>query len=101
MIARVHLKLGNTGGALEWLEKLHNERWPWMPGLQHDPEWDRLRTHPRFQALMASVDLHSAAALGAARREPNARIFGLSVPGLSARTGSTHAVRVKPHEDVR
>ena len=57
-VARVHLKLGQHDRALEWLERLHAERWPWMPALKHDPEWDPLRADARFARLMASLDQH-------------------------------------------
>lgn len=57
-IARVYLKLGHNDRALEWLERLHAERWPWMPRLRHDPDWDPLRTDPRFERLMARLDDH-------------------------------------------
>ena len=70
-IARIHLKLGDTARALEWLDRLQAERWPWMPALTHDPEWDVVRDHPRFQRLMALVE--QQAARGTARLEPSPR----------------------------
>jgi TolB-like protein/DNA-binding winged helix-turn-helix (wHTH) protein/tetratricopeptide (TPR) repeat protein len=57
-IARVHMRLGNTARALEQLDALYADRWPWILSLKHDPEWDPLRTHPRFERLMARLDEH-------------------------------------------
>jgi TolB-like protein/DNA-binding winged helix-turn-helix (wHTH) protein/Tfp pilus assembly protein PilF len=55
-VARVYVKLGDATRALEQLEALHAERWPWMLSLKHDPEWDSLRTDPRFERLMARLN---------------------------------------------
>jgi TolB-like protein/tetratricopeptide (TPR) repeat protein len=55
-LAWVHLKLGQHDRALEWLDRLHAERWPWLPTLRHDPEWDPLRGDAHFERLMASLD---------------------------------------------
>jgi tetratricopeptide (TPR) repeat protein len=57
-MAWAHLKLGQHDRALEWLDRLHAERWPWMPALRHDPAWDPLRADARFERLMASLDEH-------------------------------------------
>jgi tetratricopeptide (TPR) repeat protein len=57
-IARIHMKLGDSARALEQLDALYADRWPWMLSLRHDPEWDPLRTHPGFQRLMARLDEH-------------------------------------------
>jgi TolB-like protein/DNA-binding winged helix-turn-helix (wHTH) protein/tetratricopeptide (TPR) repeat protein len=59
-LARVHLKLGQHDRALEWLDRLHAERWPWMLALKHDPDWDVVRDHPRFRRLMALVEQQAA-----------------------------------------
>ncbi len=58
-VARVHLKLGQHDRALEWLDRLHAERWPWMPALRHDPEWDPLRSDARFERLMVPLNQHT------------------------------------------
>jgi TolB-like protein/Tfp pilus assembly protein PilF len=57
-IARIHMKLGNTAQALEQLDALYADRWPWMLTLKHDRDWAPLRTHPRFERLMARLDGH-------------------------------------------
>lgn len=40
------------------LDALYADHWPWILSLKHDPEWDPLRTHPRFERLMARLDEH-------------------------------------------
>ncbi len=57
-IARIYVKLGDTSRALEQLEALYADRWPWILSLKHHPDWDPLRTHPRFERLMARLDEH-------------------------------------------
>jgi TolB-like protein/DNA-binding winged helix-turn-helix (wHTH) protein/Tfp pilus assembly protein PilF len=57
-IARIHMKLGDAARALDQLDALYADRWPWIPSLRHDPEWDPLRTDPRFERLMARLDQH-------------------------------------------
>jgi len=52
MIARVHLGLGETDEAMQWLEKGYEERSNWMSFLMVDPVWDPLRKDPRFRALL-------------------------------------------------
>jgi len=54
-MARVQMKVGDSTRALEQLEALYAERWPWILSLKHDPDWDSLRTHPRFERLMARL----------------------------------------------
>jgi tetratricopeptide (TPR) repeat protein len=82
LIALARLKLGDEAGALDSLDRLYAERWPWMPALKHDPEWDPLRTHPRFQRLMARVDEYSAVA-HAARRLDGAAVPSVVSPETS------------------
>jgi TolB-like protein/DNA-binding winged helix-turn-helix (wHTH) protein/tetratricopeptide (TPR) repeat protein len=55
-IARIHMKLGDPARALAQLEALYAERWPWILSLKHDPEWDSLRPHSRFERLMSRLD---------------------------------------------
>ncbi len=57
-LAIVELGLGNIDAALAWLEKeyqQHDSDGPW--GAKFDPIFEPLRSHPRFQALMARVQL--------------------------------------------
>ena len=50
-LALVHLRLGEQGQALDWLEKSFTDRDLWLPVLREDPRFDSLRSEPRFEAL--------------------------------------------------
>ena len=54
-IASIHEALGETGSALESLEKTYEERSWWIIWLLTDPSWKRLRDEPRFQALVRKL----------------------------------------------
>lgn len=56
-IACIHLGLGDDDGLFEWLERAANERDALMPWLKSMPAFDRVRPHPRFQALLERVGL--------------------------------------------
>jgi hypothetical protein len=60
-IARIYVKLGDAARALDQLDALYADRWPWILSLKHDPDWDLLRTHPRFERLMARLDAKDTA----------------------------------------
>jgi tetratricopeptide (TPR) repeat protein len=55
--AIVHLGLGETEQALEWLEKAYGERSGWLVYLQVEPRLDRLRSDQRFGDLLRRVGL--------------------------------------------
>jgi TolB-like protein/Tfp pilus assembly protein PilF/DNA-binding winged helix-turn-helix (wHTH) protein len=59
LIASFHTGLGHFEEALEWLEKACDERVANMVFLGVDPAFDPLRSHPRFQALLARIGLSS------------------------------------------
>jgi adenylate cyclase len=48
---------GNNSEALNWLEKAVEERTPWLPELEIDPNYDGLRSQPRFIALLDRIGL--------------------------------------------
>jgi adenylate cyclase len=48
---------GDDSEALEWLEKAVEERTPWLPELKIDPNYDGLRSQPRFIALLKRIGL--------------------------------------------
>jgi serine/threonine-protein kinase len=48
---------GADSDALDWLERAVDERTPWLPELKIDPMWDRIRSHPRFIALLKNIGL--------------------------------------------
>ena len=53
--ATVYAGMGNAQGALEWLERAYQERDGWIPYIQSQPEFDGLRSDPRFQALLGRM----------------------------------------------
>ena len=55
-IALVHLGLGETDQALELLERSVEERAHQMVCLKTDPRFDPLRTEPRFQRLIRTIN---------------------------------------------
>jgi tetratricopeptide (TPR) repeat protein len=54
--AVVYAGLGEKDNAFEWLERAYNEH-ALLTGLKVDPQWDNLRTDPRFANLMRRVGL--------------------------------------------
>jgi serine/threonine-protein kinase len=50
-IAELHLALGETQDALDWLERAYDGRDYFLRWLKIDPRLDALRDQPRFQAL--------------------------------------------------
>lgn len=56
-VAMIHLALGETGVALDWLDRAHAEKSPWIGYLNVDPRVSALRSHPRFQALLRKARL--------------------------------------------
>jgi TolB-like protein/DNA-binding winged helix-turn-helix (wHTH) protein len=57
MIADVYARIGDREKALYWLEVAVRERDGGMPHLNCDPQWDLLRSDPRFKALVRRVGL--------------------------------------------
>ncbi len=64
--AVLHAKLGQKDQAFAWLEKAFEERQPWLGQLPVDPQFDPLRSDPRFQDLIGRVKEVGARAGGAA-----------------------------------
>lgn len=56
-LAKLHNALGDSAGAMDLLELGYQERDVRMSFLKVDPEWDNLRTQPRFQALARHMGL--------------------------------------------
>jgi tetratricopeptide (TPR) repeat protein len=54
-IAMVYAGLGNNDSAFEWLEKAYLEKSGGMVWLQAEPQWDAIRSDPRFQELLVRV----------------------------------------------
>jgi TolB-like protein/DNA-binding winged helix-turn-helix (wHTH) protein/Tfp pilus assembly protein PilF len=49
--------LGNDAGAFRWLDEAYTRRDECLLYLGVDPEWDRLRSDPRFRAIVQKVGL--------------------------------------------
>jgi hypothetical protein len=48
---------GDDSEALDWLEKAVEQRTPWLPELKVDPNYDGVRSQPRFVALLKKIGL--------------------------------------------
>jgi serine/threonine protein kinase/Tfp pilus assembly protein PilF len=55
--ARLYVRLGAREQAFLWLEKASEERNTLVFSLKHDPAFDSLRNHTRFQAVLRRVGL--------------------------------------------
>jgi serine/threonine-protein kinase len=55
-ISDLYLFAGDTGRALEWLEKGYEVRDPSMPYIACDPTFDPLRDDPRFQEILRRMN---------------------------------------------
>ena len=56
-IALIHLSLGESGQALQWLEKSFEDRSEWNQYFNVDPRLDPLRSDPRFKNLLRRMKL--------------------------------------------
>jgi hypothetical protein len=56
-IALNYAMAGEDSEALDWLEKAVEARTPWLPELKIDPNWDPIRSQPRFVALLKKIGL--------------------------------------------
>jgi len=52
-----YAKLGDKNEAFAWLEKAYAERSPWLTLLKADPDFDNLRSDPRFAEIVRRVGL--------------------------------------------
>ncbi|MGH9685323.1 MAG: winged helix-turn-helix domain-containing tetratricopeptide repeat protein [Candidatus Acidiferrales bacterium] len=59
LIARIHLGLGETEKAIDWLRKGIEERSFWCVFLNADPVYDEIRAEPRFQELLRLMRFQS------------------------------------------
>jgi tetratricopeptide (TPR) repeat protein len=55
-VALIYAGLGEKDQALAWLERAFAERSTSMPYLKVDPEFDSLRSEPRFQTLLRRMN---------------------------------------------
>jgi adenylate cyclase len=56
-IALNYAMAGADSEALDCLERAVKERTPWLPELKADPNWDGIRSQPRFVALLKKIGL--------------------------------------------
>jgi TolB-like protein/Tfp pilus assembly protein PilF len=57
IFARIYVALGDRDAAFAWLEKAVEERDQSARTLKSSPQWDSIRSEPRFQALLARMNL--------------------------------------------
>jgi tetratricopeptide (TPR) repeat protein len=60
MIAAIHVTLGETDAAFEWLEKACVSRDPWLVWLSVDRRFDSVRQDVRFSSLLKKIGLANA-----------------------------------------
>jgi DNA-binding winged helix-turn-helix (wHTH) protein len=63
LVGLIHLGLGHSDEAIDWLNRACEERSHWMIFLNVDPVFDRLRSHPRFPSLLQKVGFNVAATI--------------------------------------
>ena len=57
LIVESYIRLGEKDKAFEWLEKMFEARDGMLIWLKADPDYDRLRSDPRFTDLVRRVGL--------------------------------------------
>jgi hypothetical protein len=72
--ARIYVGLGERDQALAWLEKGHAARGAHMEFLGVEPDFDPLRSDPRFVDLLRRVNLVPKATSAAVTPKPNCRL---------------------------
>jgi adenylate cyclase len=56
-MAMVYAGLGEKDEAFRWLDEAYREHWMRLPWIKISPEYDNLRSDPRFQALIKKMGL--------------------------------------------
>ncbi|HVF41261.1 MAG TPA: protein kinase [Gemmatimonadaceae bacterium] len=56
-VAAIHIALGDAEAGMDWLERAHEERSPWIGYLTVDPRLTPVRGHPRFARLREKAAL--------------------------------------------
>ena len=50
-----HMAVGDLDGTFAWLDKMYEERPPWLIWMNVQPRYDGLRGDPRFQQLLRKI----------------------------------------------
>ena len=58
-VACVHLALGNRDEALTWIEKATEQNEHGSLEIKCNPDWDPIRSHPRFRAILKKMRLET------------------------------------------
>jgi hypothetical protein len=56
-VAQFHLRAGEIDRALDWLERGYQAHDPNLPYINCNPNYDALRSHPRFKDLVQRLEL--------------------------------------------
>src|SRR3981081_445528 len=101
-LAGIHVGLGESERAIEYLEKSYEEHSHWLIYLHLDPSMDGLRDNPRFQDLLQRIGLPAlnlrkeSSGLKRSKRDSASRqysaVAGATRPGAT-RTGATQSRR--------
>src|SRR5450631_4829570 len=58
-MAMIYAGLGKKEQALSWLDEAYREDWNRLPWIMISPEYDSLRSEPRFTALVRKMGLNT------------------------------------------
>jgi TolB-like protein/class 3 adenylate cyclase/Tfp pilus assembly protein PilF len=54
-LAMASMAVGDLDGTFAWLDRMYEERAPWLIWMNEHPRYDRLRGDPRFQQLLRKI----------------------------------------------
>ncbi len=56
-MAIIYLRVDDKEKAIEWLQKSYAARERWLINIKHDPQWDGIRSDPRFVEIVQKIGL--------------------------------------------
>ena len=59
-LAMAHMAVGDRDGTFAWLDKMYQERAPWLIFMNEHPRYDTLRGDPRWHELMRKIGFTEA-----------------------------------------